>query len=83
MSIGVAPHLVQLKVASAKTFLHPELAYCQVADTPDATAAANADRGPRMCVHPDCHLKAEVFAPRLNAEGFGRTFNEAIEFRFG
>ena len=57
--VAVAGHLVQREAAGAEPLLHPELADRQVADSPDAGSATDADGGGRVSMDAELQRDAQ------------------------
>ena len=80
--VGGPFDLKEGKRALTKTLLYPQLAYCQVADSPNAAATADADRSSTVSEYLKLKGKVEITAERLKAKALAAAFHQSSKFGF-
>jgi hypothetical protein len=73
----ISAHLEELKGAVSEMILNPQLAHCQVADSPNAAPPADAYRGAGVGMDRQGQRHPEVCGQGLSAQAFGNSLHDA------
>eukprot|EP00969_Alexandrium_andersonii_P340216 15038562-Alexandrium_andersonii.AAC.1 len=69
-------HFEQGEVPGAHAFLHPQLAHCQVPDSPNAGTTAYANGRAAVCAHLQGGRESKVLGDSRQAQPFCRPFDD-------